>query len=271
MSKEPTESNGYDFVTDILRLAQAWAQEDREKLGKLDLHSLPVHVAVIMDGNGRWAKQHGFLDRVRGHEYGIDSVRETITTCAQLSLKCLTLYAFSKENWRRPVYETNALMKMLARFLVDERVTLMENNIRLTMIGDADDLPSTVKRTLDDTIALTSGNTGLRLMLALSYGGRDELIRAVKKMLNAFKEGRLLPESLDEATFSSFLDASNVPDPDLLIRTSGEQRISNFLLWQIAYAELYITEVLWPDFRRSHLLDAFLDYQRRERRYGTAS
>ncbi|MCL5269424.1 MAG: polyprenyl diphosphate synthase [bacterium] len=221
-----------------------------------------------MDGNGRWARQRGFMDRIRGHEAGIESVREAARTCAQLRLKALTLYAFSKENWQRPVREVTALMALLTRFLVNERGELMDNDIRLRTVGVPADLPDGARRELEESICLTAGNRGLVLNLALSYGGRDEIVRAARRAMDMARGGELSPEGLDETAFAGLLDTAGLPEPDLLIRTSGEMRVSNFLLWQIAYAEIHVTGVLWPDFRRPQLLEALLDYQRRERRYG---
>lgn len=248
--------------------AAHWSPQERELLGQLRPERLPAHVAIIMDGNGRWARQRGLLDRIRGHEAGIDSVREATRTAAQLHLKVLTLYAFSKENWRRPSREVNALMGLLTRFLVNERDELMENNIRLQTIGIPEDLPETARKALAETRRLTAANTGLVLNLALSYGGRDEIVRAARQAAELARQGKLDPNQIDEAFFCNLLDTAGLPEPDLLVRTSGEMRVSNFLLWQIAYAEIFVTPVLWPDFRRGQLLEALIDYQRRERRYG---
>ncbi|MEN6627973.1 MAG: isoprenyl transferase [Candidatus Sumerlaeia bacterium] len=248
--------------------ARGWSAEEQQLLGLLDPGRMPAHVAIIMDGNGRWARQRGYLDRIRGHEAGIESVREATRTSAQLRLEVLTLYAFSKENWRRPAAEVAALMELLRRFLIAERDELMENNIRLLTIGNADDLPSGARAALDETIRITAGNTGMKLVLALSYGGRDELVRAARRIAEQARDGRLDPAKIDESLIDAQLDTAGMPDPDLLIRTSGELRVSNFLLWQIAYAEIFVTPVLWPDFRRRQLLEALVDYQRRERRYG---
>jgi len=249
-------------------VAAQWPEAERALLAKLTPERLPGHVAIIMDGNGRWARQRGFLDRIRGHEAGIDSVREATRTCAQLRLKALTLYAFSKENWRRPEREVAALMALLTRFLVGERPELMENNVRLRAIGAPGELPVGALRALDETIRLTAANSGLILNLALSYGGRDEIVRAARGLAELVRAGQLDPARIDEAAFDRQLDTAGLPEPDLLVRTSGELRVSNFLLWQIAYAEIHVAPVLWPDFRRVHLLEALLDYQRRERRYG---
>jgi undecaprenyl diphosphate synthase len=248
--------------------AQEWPEAERALLAKLDPARLPAHVAIIMDGNGRWARQRGFMDRIRGHEAGIESVREATRSSAQLGLKALTLYAFSKENWRRPEVEVRALMALLARFLVAERDELMENDIRLGTIGRSEDLPDSVRRELDETMRLTFGNAGLRLTLALSYGGRDELARVAQEVARRAAAGALTPEQIDEDCLNGLMDTADLPELDLLVRTSGEVRVSNFLLWQVAYAEICITPVLWPDFRRAQLLEALVEYQGRDRRYG---
>ena len=248
--------------------AAQWTEAERTLLARLNPERMPAHVAVIMDGNGRWARKQGFMDRIRGHEAGIESVRATARTCAQLHLTALTLYAFSKENWQRPKTEISALMHLLTRFLVEERPELMENNIRLETIGEPGDLPEGVRRELDETRRLTASNTGLRLNLALSYGARNEILRAVREVARRVADSGLQPDQVDEALFGRMLDTGEMPDPDLLVRTSGEMRVSNFLLWQIAYCEIHVTPVLWPDFRRVHLLEALVDYQGRERRFG---
>ena len=248
--------------------AEQWPEEDRRLLARLHSDRMPRHVAIIMDGNGRWAKQHGFMSRIRGHEVGIRSVREATTTGAQLRLEVLSLYAFSKENWQRPGIEINALMGLLSRFLVSERDLLMDNNIRLVSIGDRADLPETARRNLEETMALTAGNDGMVLNLALSYGGRDEIVRAVRALATHIADGSLRPDQINGQLFQDALDTRGLPDPDLLVRTSGEMRISNFLLWQIAYAEIHVTPVLWPDFSRHDLLLSIVEYQRRERRFG---
>jgi len=247
---------------------QQWDQAERDLMARIQAEDLPRHVAVIMDGNGRWASRHGFMDRIRGHQAGIEAVREITRTCAQLGIETLTLYTFSKENWQRPKYEVAALMALLGRFVVDEREELMENGIRLKAIGDLDDLPESVRTKLDQTIRMTQNNTGTTLALALSYGSRDEIVRAVRRCAREVQRGELDPERIDEAVLSAHLDTGEFPDPDLLVRTSGEHRVSNFLLWQIAYTELHVTDVLWPDFRRRHLLEALIDYKDRDRRFG---
>jgi undecaprenyl diphosphate synthase len=228
---------------------------------------VPRSVAVIMDGNGRWARQRGF-ERVRGHEHGITAVRETVEECARHRVEALTLYAFSEENWRRPAREVAILMQLLRRFLVEERPTLFKNRVRLLHSGRAEKLAPDVRALLDETIALTAQHDGMRLCLAISYGGRAELVDAMRRIASEAQAGRLDPARIDEATVRAHLYHPELPDPDLLIRTAGELRISNFLLWQISYTELFVTDVLWPDFRRQHLLEAFRAFGKRERRFG---
>jgi undecaprenyl diphosphate synthase len=221
-----------------------------------------------MDGNGRWAKRRG-LDRISGHRKGTDSVRDVVRTSRELGIKWLTLYAFSEENWKRPPYEVKALMDLLNRYLKSELKEMLENDIRLNCIGEIEKLPPDVQRTLWQTVEKTAHNEGMVLTLALSYGGRQEILRAVKSMLNEVQKGSLHPNRITEDRLSQYLYTADIPDPDLLIRTSGECRISNFLLWQIAYTEIFITPTLWPDFRKERYLEALLDYQKRERRFGT--
>lgn len=228
---------------------------------------LPGHVAVIMDGNGRWAEKLG-LARIKGHHAGMESVREAVTLCADLKLNVLTLYAFSAENWRRPGPEVSALMTLLQTYLKKEVDTMMANDIRFRTIGRMDDLPPAARKWVRKTMDTTAGNRGMILNLALSYGGRIELTDAVKRISESVRDGRLKLEEINEELISDSLDTAGLPDPDLMIRTSGEHRISNFLLWQLAYSELYFTNVLWPDFRRRDMLLAILDYQKRERRFG---
>ena len=247
---------------------EGWDESDRSLLAGLQPGTLPRHIAVIMDGNGRWASQRGFRDRIRGHEAGIESVREITRTCAMLRIEALTLYAFSKENWQRPRHEVAALMRLLERFLVDERDELMENSVRLEVIGQPGDMPRSTQAELAETIRLTAKNTGTTLVLALSYSARDEIVRAVRRLADEVAAGRLAPGSIDEKELSAAMDTAPFPDPDLLIRTSGEYRLSNFLLWQVAYAEIYVTPVYWPDFRRPHLLQALVEFQNRDRRFG---
>lgn len=227
----------------------------------------PAHVAIIMDGNGRWAQQQGFK-RVFGHRRGVESVRAATTESARLGVKSLTLYAFSVENWKRPQSEIRILMDLLREFLIDERPTIMKNNIRLASIGRIDDMPADVTKELRETERMSAGNTGMVLRLALSYGGRAEIADAVKRIAREVRAGRLDPEVVDEELIRSFLYDSALPDPDLLIRTAGEMRLSNFLLWQVSYSELYVTPVCWPDFREKELNEAFADYRRRVRKFG---
>ncbi|AMM51089.1 UDP pyrophosphate synthase [Rufibacter sp. DG15C] len=237
---------------------------------KIDLGNLPQHIAVIMDGNGRWAKKKGNL-RIFGHQNAITAVRETVEASAELGVQYLTLYAFSTENWSRPKQEVEALMQLLVSTISKETATLNKNNIRLQAIGDTASLPNSCRKQLEEAIAKTSQNTRMTLVLALSYSGRWDITNAVKQVAQAVKTGELLPENITEQTVEKYLATAGMPDPSLLIRTSGEQRISNFLLWQLAYTELYITELLWPDYRKEHLYEAILAYQQRERRFGKTS
>jgi len=229
----------------------------------LDKNKLPKHIAITMDGNGRWAKNKGKL-RVFGHKNGVKAVRDTVEGAAEIGIEYLTLYAFSSENWNRPEKEVNALMTLLVSAINKETKTLMDNNIRLSTIGDINKLPSKAQKELQEAITKTKDNTRMTLVLALSYSGRGEIINAVQNIIKDGKE----PEEINQATFQQYLTTKSVPDPELLIRTSGEYRISNFLLWQIAYSELYFTDTLWPDFRRADLHKAILNYQSRERRFG---
>lgn len=236
----------------------------------IDKNKLPKHIAIIMDGNGRWAKKK-LLNRISGHIKGVDAVREVVTTCRELGIKVLTLYAFSIENWKRPKEEVNALMELLNSYLIKEVEEMLKNNIRLMAIGRLEDLPPNVLKTLLDTIKKTERCDGMILNLALSYGGRSEIIHAIKGILSDFKDGKVTLNDITPEYFSNYLWTRGLPDPDLLIRTSGELRISNFLLWQLAYTELYVTETLWPDFNREELLKAIADFQSRERRFGLTS
>ncbi len=239
-------------------------------LESIDHKNLPKHLAIIMDGNGRWAKQQGFL-RAFGHENGTKSVKEIIKTSAKLGIEYLTLYAFSTENWNRPKLEVQALMKILINSLKKELITLQENNIRLNAIGNLDKLPKTAQKELLDVMDKTKNNTRLTLTLALSYGSREELVNAVKSISDKVKNNIISIDTIDDSIINEHLYTQNLPDVDLLIRTSGEHRISNFLLWQIAYAELYFTNVLWPDFKDQDLYEAIISYQKRERRFGKTS
>ncbi len=237
---------------------------------QIHIDSLPNHIAIIMDGNGRWAKQRGKL-RVFGHEKGSKAVKQVVEGCAELGVKNLTLYAFSTENWNRPKLEVQTLMKLLISSLKKEIKTLQDNNIKLNAIGNLKALPSKVYKELIDVIELTKSNNRLTLTLALSYGSRDELINTVKEISIKVKNNIISPEKIDESVINQHLYTQNLPDVDLLIRTSGEQRISNFLLWQIAYAELYFTNIFWPDFDKEELYKAIVNYQKRERRFGKTS
>ena len=230
---------------------------------QVDVDRLPAHIAIIMDGNGRWAAQR-HLPRVEGHRAGIDAVRDTVESAARLGLGVLTLYAFSVENWKRPASEVGMLMRLLKRYLRSELNTLLTNDIRFGVIGRTDELSTDIQDELHTAIDRTSQSRGMLFNVALNYGGRAEIVDAARR---AIASG-IRPEQLDEERFAGFLYTAGQPDPDLLIRTSGEMRVSNYLLWQIAYAEIYVTETLWPDFRRRHLLEAVLAYQKRERRYG---
>jgi undecaprenyl diphosphate synthase len=234
---------------------------------ELDADRLPQHIAVIMDGNGRWA-QRRHLPRVAGHRAGVQSARTVIETCARLGIPALTLYAFSMENWRRPKAEIDFLMRLLREYLRKELPTINRNNIRMLVIGRSDQLPQEVRADIDRAMELTAGNTGMKLAVALNYGGRAELVDAFNRILDRVRNNGLANARVDEELISQHLYTAGLPDPDLLIRTSGEMRVSNFLLWQIAYAEIYVTETLWPDFSRAQLYEALLDFQRRERRYG---
>jgi undecaprenyl diphosphate synthase len=240
---------------------------EEELKSSLDMKKLPKHIAIIMDGNGRWADRRN-LPRVAGHRSGIDSVQEVVELCGELGIQVLTLYAFSAENWKRPPLEINALMKLLLNQLREQTPDLNTKNVRVAVIGDTDRLPRKVSYELQRSIDMTKNNTGLILNLALNYGGRQEILKAVKSISTDIESKKLKVKDLDENVFSQYLYTSGFPDPDIIIRTSGELRISNFLLWQCAYSELYITDVLWPDFRKKHLLLALISYQRRKRRFG---
>jgi len=237
---------------------------------KIHSENLPKHIAIIMDGNGRWAKEKGFL-RVFGHENGTKSVKTTVESCAELGIENLTLYAFSTENWNRPKLEVKTLMQLLISSLKKEMSTLQKNSIRLNAIGNLEHLPARVRKELLHVIDETKNNTRMTLTLALSYGSRDELVNATKQICDKVKNNIISVENIDETLINQHLYTQNLPDVDLLIRTSGEKRISNFLLWQIAYAELYFTDVYWPDFTNENLYEAIINYQKRERRFGKTS
>lgn len=238
-----------------------------ELLGKIDRNRLPNHIAIIMDGNGRWAREQGH-DRLYGHYHGVESVRNIVEGCAELGIKYLTLYAFSTENWDRPEYEVVGLMELLVNTIRNEVDSLHKNNIKLHVIGDINMLPDYAKKELSEALEITASNTGLNLIMALSYSGRWELLNAVKNIAYEVKKGNLNVEEIDQDTLQQNLTTSKFPDPELMIRTSGEYRISNFLLYQLAYAELYFTKVRWPDFRKENLYEAIIDFQGRERRFG---
>jgi len=237
---------------------------------KIDVQRLPRHIAIIMDGNGRWAREKG-QDRLFGHYNGVESVRDIVEGCAELGIGYLTLYAFSTENWDRPAYEVTGLMELLVETIRKEVSTLNKNNIRLHMIGDLEMLPDYARKELNEALEITSKNTGLNLVMALSYSSRWEIAEAIKKIAAELKSGQLQESAISQDTLQNYLATKNFPDPELMIRTSGEYRISNFLLYQLAYAELYFTSILWPDFRKENLYQAIVDFQSRERRFGKTS
>ncbi len=251
-------------ASDLLKPAN---REEAELLDKLDAKRLPDHVAVIMDGNGRWAERR-HLPRIAGHRAGVKAARGVIETCAQLRVPCLTLYAFSLENWRRPQTEVDFLMRLLRDYLKRELPAIHKNNIRMVFIGRQAELPEGVRKDIAEAMRFTEGNTGMKLVVALNYGGRAELTDAFNALLDDVRAGGVQSFRAHEDDISKHLYTAELPDPDLLIRTSGEMRVSNFLLWQIAYAEIYVTDALWPDFSRARLIEALIEYQKRERRYG---
>jgi undecaprenyl diphosphate synthase len=255
-------------VPDFIKFAGL--QKSMSLKDQINLQKLPQHIAVIMDGNGRWAKGKGKF-RIFGHQNGVKAVRESAEACADIGVKYLTLYAFSTENWSRPKEEVNALMELLVSTIRKETKTLMKNNIRLQAIGDIADLPQKCQRELAEAIEETKNNTRLTLILALSYSSKWDMINAIKKISAAVKDGSLAIGDIKDATVDQYLSTSEYPHPELMIRTSGEQRISNFLLWELAYSELYFTPKLWPDFNREDLYEAIIDYQQRERRFGKTS
>jgi undecaprenyl diphosphate synthase len=255
------------IVVKAIELLKPANPKEADLLEKLDTRRLPQHLAIIMDGNGRWAERR-HLPRVAGHRAGVKAAREAIETCARLKLPTLTLYAFSLENWRRPKAEIDFLMRLLREYLKRELPTIHKNNIRLLVIGRSEQLPEAVRKDIEQGMRLTARNTGMKLVVALNYGGRAELVDAFNAILERVRHNGLSAFHADEQTVSDHLYTAGLPDPDLLIRTSGEMRVSNFLLWQIAYAEIYVTETLWPDFNRARLLEALADFQTRERRYG---
>ena len=236
----------------------------------IDKNNIPKHIAIIMDGNGRWAKAHS-LPRIAGHKEGIDSVRAITKKCGDIGVKHLSLYTFSSENWRRPKNEVKALMRLLLLTIRREIKDLNKNNVRLTTIGNMGNLPDDARKGMEEGLKITENNSGLNLILALSYGGRQEILKMVQSIARKAVNGELEPEKLSESDIVNELDTAKIPDPDLLIRTGGELRISNFLLWQIAYSEIYVTDIYWPEFREKELLDAVADFQARERRFGHIS
>ena len=239
-------------------------------MDRLDKTNLPRHIAIIMDGNGRWAQNHS-LGRIAGHRKGAESVRNIVEACRKIGISYLTLYAFSSENWSRPEREVRALMTLLERYLKSEVKVMLKNNIRLLAIGDTGALPEKVRTILRDTIGQTAGNTAMTLILALNYGSHDEILGAVRKLIDEARQGTIRASDVTLERFAGYLSTKGIPDPDLLIRTSGEYRLSNFLLWQMAYTEFYFTDILWPDFREEQLIEAISEYQKRERRFGLTS
>ncbi|KXG75785.1 isoprenyl transferase [Thermotalea metallivorans] len=244
-----------------------WKQENTYNVGNIDLENLPVHIAIIMDGNGRWAKKRG-LPRTAGHKAGVEALRDIIRTCSRLGIKYLSLYAFSTENWKRPQEEVNGLMQLLVLYLRKEVEELHENHVKINVIGDIQGLPENARQEVEAAVARTENNDGLVVNIALNYGGRAEIIQAVKEISRRAKRNELDIEAIDEEIFSKFLYTKGIPDPDLVIRPSGELRISNFLLWQIAYSEFWFSNIYWPDFTGKNLVEAIIDYQKRDRRYG---
>jgi undecaprenyl diphosphate synthase len=236
-------------------------------LGDVPRELWPKHIAVIMDGNGRWAQRQG-LPRIEGHRRGVASVRRTTEECAQLGIEQLTLYCLSSENWKRPQHELDFLMHLLEQYMIEERTTIMDQNIRVAVIGRREDIPMSVQREMDKTISMSSTNTGMRLCLAVNYGGRGELVDAVRRIAERARSGDLAPSSITESTISDSVYTAGMPDPDLLVRTAGEMRVSNFLLWQISYAEIWVTQHCWPEFREEDLHQAIRDFASRDRRFG---
>lgn len=243
------------------------AQNETHPILGIPWKKMPRHIAIIMDGNGRWAQQKG-LPRLEGHRNGSKAVRSTITECARLGIECLTLYSFSTENWKRPAEEVTGLMHLYAQYLIEERPTIMDNNIRLRHLGQEDGLPDFVLKELHETVRLSAKNTGMTLCLALNYSGRSELVNGIQRIATDAAAGKINPEDIDEQLISDSIDTAGLPDPDLLVRTSGEMRVSNYLLWQIAYAEFYVTDVHWPDFSSEVLHKCIIEYTNRNRRFG---
>lgn len=264
----PSRTPEFAVPIETPKLLEPVSAEEEALFERLNLERLPHHVAVIMDGNGRWARQRSLPARIDGHRAGTESVRAATRTAAQLRLEALTLYAFSTENWSRPRTETAALMQLLETYLIKEIPELNENNVRLVASGETGDLPKSAQAKLRHTMEATASNTGLVLNLALSYGGRQEIARAARLAARDAADGRIDPDSINVDSFTRYLYQPDLPEPELLLRTSGEMRVSNFLLWQIAYTEFVYLSVLWPDFRRVHFLEALVEYQHRDRRFG---
>lgn len=260
-----------DYFLKVYKLSKKLSEKKLKKLREIKSAGvIPGHIAIIMDGNGRWAKRFG-LPRVAGHKKGVETVREIVEACSELGVKYLTLYTFSTENWRRPVDEVSTLMRLMVKSLQDETDELHKNNIRLTAIGDIDSLPGPVKTELLDAVEKTKNNKRMNLNLALSYSGRWEIVNTVRKIAEKVKNSELELSEIKEETISNLLSTKDMPDPDLMIRSGGEMRVSNFLLWQLAYSEIYVTKVLWPQFGTNNLIDAISDFQSRERRFGLVS
>jgi len=257
-------------IVKAIELLKTKQREEARLLEQLDTSRFPQHIAIIMDGNGRWAQRRR-LPRIAGHRAGVASARQVIESCARLGIRALTLYAFSLENWRRPKTEIEFLMRLLREYLRRELPEIHRNNIQLIVIGRLDQLPGAVRKDVQEAMDTTANNTGMKLAVALNYGGRAELVDAFNSILDRIRNNGATSPPVDEKMVSEHLYTAGLPDPDLLIRTSGEMRVSNFLLWQIAYAEIYVTETLWPDFNRARLLEALLEFQKRERRYGGLS
>jgi undecaprenyl diphosphate synthase len=251
----------------VWKLFKSYKSEDRSVLYELDMDNIPKHIAIIMDGNGRWAKERN-LPRTMGHKAGIETIRDVVKECSKIGVKYLTLYAFSTENWKRPKEEVNTLMKLLVEYLKNEFNELNSNNVVINSIGDTSKLPIICQKELNNAYEKTKLNTGLVLNLALNYGGRDDITNAFKKMYKDIKLGRINEESISEDTISRYLYTAGIPDPDIIIRPSGENRLSNFLLWQCAYSEFWISNIKWPDFKIEHLHQAISDFQKRNRRFG---
>ena len=253
---------------DEAKLAEYFSQAPEDvSLADIDMARIPGHVSIIMDGNGRWAQARG-LDRSRGHVAGVDSLREAVTTSVRLGLDVLSVYAFSTENWKRPQEEVNMLMHLFATTLLHELPLFHQENVRLRFFGDLEALPEETRKVFQQGLDETAANTGMTFVIAVNYGGRDEITRAVRHMMMDCQDGKLEPENVTEQTVASYLDTAGIPDPDLLIRTSGEIRLSNYLLWQLAYSEIYITDCLWPDFNRDELIKAIEQFNQRDRRFG---